>query len=51
MAPLNSPDDRIRETEVSTLTNAAKISHMIKETTIGPLSIRSQCKQTSELVC
>lgn len=34
----SSSDDKINESEVSTLTNAAKISHMVNETTIGAFS-------------
>lgn len=46
MSSLNISNDQIKESNISTIKNAAKISHLIHETTIGPLS---SCTEKHEL--
>lgn len=52
MPTLNLRDNEFefKESEVSTLSNAAKISHMVNETTIGALSCKTMQKQNSEIL-
>lgn len=47
---VNSSDNRFKESEVSTLANAAKISHMVNETTIGAHSCKTLQKQNPEIL-
>lgn len=49
MPTLNLTDNGLKESEVSTLANAAKISHIVNETTIGALSCRT-VHQNHEIV-
>lgn len=49
MSPLNSPKNKISDLKLSTLTHAAKISHLVNETTIGPSS-KSPTSKTPQTI-